>query len=128
MLPPLLIVNPACGARSTARSLPQILARVEQALVMWPSVTQRAAVMPASWPTRGHGKGYPLIVAVGGDGTFSEVANGVLALEDESATVLSQVTGPVDDVPTTAAGGPAPVAGRPALPRPPLPRPARQWD
>jgi diacylglycerol kinase family enzyme len=32
MLPPLLIVNPACGARSTARSLPQILAGVEQAL------------------------------------------------------------------------------------------------
>jgi diacylglycerol kinase (ATP) len=32
-------------------------------------------------------QGYPLIVAVGGDGTFSEVANGVLAAGEDGPTV-----------------------------------------
>jgi len=114
MLPPLLIVNPACGARSTARSLPQILARVEQALgdVAIRYTARRGHARELA--REGAREGYPLIVAVGGDGTFSEVANGVLALEDESATAPSQVTGPAGDSPTLAAGGPAPVAGGPA--------------
>jgi diacylglycerol kinase (ATP) len=82
MLPPLLIVNPACGARSAARTLPRVLTRVEQVLG---DVVIRYTVR------RGHARelacdgareGYPLIVAVGGDGTFSEVANGVLAAQD----------------------------------------------
>lgn len=34
---------------------------------------------------QGASDGYPLIVAVGGDGTFSEVANGVLLAESEAA-------------------------------------------
>ncbi len=86
MLPPLLIVNPACGSRSTTRSLPRILARVEEVL-------GDVAILHTS--RRGHARelaqeaareGYTLIVAVGGDGTLSEVANGVLTFAD-GATV-----------------------------------------
>jgi diacylglycerol kinase (ATP) len=101
MRPPLLIVNPACGARTTARSLPQVLARVEQTLG---DVVIRYTVR------RGHARelahegareGYPLIVAVGGDGTFSEVANGVLAFQDETRAP-SQATEPAaEDAPET---------------------------
>jgi len=76
---PLLIVNPACGARSTARALPQVLTRVEEVL---------GDVVIRYTARRGHARdlaadatrdGHRLIVAVGGDGTFSEIANGVLA-------------------------------------------------
>jgi diacylglycerol kinase (ATP) len=79
MRSPLLIVNPACGARSAARGLPRVLDMVEQVL---------GDVVIRYTAHRGHARelafeaareGYPLIVAVGGDGTFSEVANGVLA-------------------------------------------------
>jgi diacylglycerol kinase (ATP) len=85
MLPPLLIVNPACGARSTARSLPRILARVEEVLgdvaILYTSRRGHARELAEE----GARQGYPLIVAVGGDGTFSEVANGVLTFADLAA-------------------------------------------
>ena len=85
MLPPLLIVNPACGARSSARSLPRILARAQEALgdvvVLYTSRPGHAREL-AEKAAR---EGYPLIVAVGGDGTFSEVANGVLDFADAVA-------------------------------------------
>lgn len=79
MSTPLLIVNPACGARGAARSLPQVLAAVETVL---------GDVVIRYTARRGHARelahqgaleGHDLIVAVGGDGTFSEVVNGVLA-------------------------------------------------
>lgn len=79
MKPPLLIVNPACGARGTARALPQVLAAVEKTL---------GDVVIRHTARRGHARelalqgaleGHPLVVSVGGDGTFSEVVNGVLA-------------------------------------------------
>jgi diacylglycerol kinase (ATP) len=88
MKPPLLIVNPACGARGTARALPQVLAAVEKT---------HGDVVIRYTARRGHARELaregaqeccPLIVSVGGDGTFSEVVNGVLE-----------------------AGGPAPGAG-----------------
>ena len=79
MTPPLLIVNPACGARGRgARALSAVLAGVERTL---------GDVLIRYTARRGHARelaqagtldGHPLIVAVGGDGTFSEIANGVL--------------------------------------------------
>lgn len=85
MLPPLLIVNPACGARGTARNLPRILAEVEEALgdvtILYTSRRGHARELAEE----AAGQGYPLIVAVGGDGTFSEVANGVLRFADRSS-------------------------------------------
>jgi diacylglycerol kinase (ATP) len=76
--PPLLIVNPACGASSAAKGLPEVLAAVESALgdVVIRYTARRGHARELA--TEGAVDGHPLIVAVGGDGTFSEVANGVL--------------------------------------------------
>ena len=82
MRTPLLIVNPACGARCAARGLPRVLERVEQVLgdVVIRYTARRGHARELA--LEGAREGYPLIVAVGGDGTFSEVANGVLANGD----------------------------------------------
>ena len=98
MRPPLLIVNPACGARSTARTLPRILAGVEQVLgdVVIRYTARRGHARELA--LEGAREGFPLIVAVGGDGTFSEVANGVLEPADESA----RSAGPRQRPPATA--------------------------
>lgn len=87
MKPPLLIVNPASGSRRAARDIPRALKRVEEVLG---DVTIRFTAR------RGHARelarqgveeGHSLVVAVGGDGTLSEVANGVLeaAATEETA-------------------------------------------
>jgi len=79
MRTPLLIVNPASGARGGARGLPRVLERVEQVLgdVVIHYTARRGHARDLA--LEGAREGYPLIVAVGGDGTFSEVANGILA-------------------------------------------------
>jgi diacylglycerol kinase (ATP) len=102
MSTPLLIVNPACGARSTARALPQVLAAVEEVLgdVVIRYTARRGHARDLA--LQGASEGYPLIVAVGGDGTFSEVANGVLA----AAETLGEAS---------ADGGPSGIGGGSAL-------------
>lgn len=76
---PLLIVNPRAGARRGDRDRPRLVGAVEAAL-------GPVDVAVTGW--RGHGvdlafraavDGRGLVVAVGGDGTLSEVVNGVLA-------------------------------------------------
>lgn len=79
MKPPLLIVNPACGARS-ARNLPQVLAAVERTLgdvaIRYTARCGHASELARNGALDGH----PLIVAVGGDGTLSEVVTGILGI------------------------------------------------
>jgi len=78
MRTPLLIVNPACGSRRVARSIPRALERVEQVLgdvdIRFTAKTGHARELAR----QGVKEGYPLVVAMGGDGTLSEVVNGVL--------------------------------------------------
>lgn len=78
MNPPLLIVNPACGSRRLARHIPRALQEVERVL---------GDVVIRYTTRRGHARelarqavedGFSLVIAMGGDGTVSEVANGVL--------------------------------------------------
>lgn len=102
MTPPLLIVNPACGARGRTRDLPAVLTAVERTLgdVVIRYTARRGHARELA--LEGAREGYPLIVAVGGDGTFSEVANGVLdAADARSAAVATSGTaaaaGPVED-------------------------------
>ena len=103
MRPPLLIVNPACGTRGRTRDLPAVLTAVERTL---------GDVVIRYTARRGHARelalegvreGYPLIVAVGGDGTFSEVANGVLDAADAAGTASAPVVAA-----SSAAAGVAP--------------------
>jgi diacylglycerol kinase (ATP) len=84
MEPPLFIVNPASGGRRAGEEVADLLARVDH---LFGEVTVRYT------ERRGHAtelayagvhSGHPLIVSVGGDGTFSEVVNGVLQAEDEA--------------------------------------------
>ena len=84
MQPPLFIINPTCGTRKAGAEIAKLLARVGH---LYGEVTVRYT------ERRGHaeelayagaGDGHPLIVAVGGDGTFSEVVNGVLRAGDEA--------------------------------------------
>ena len=86
MAPPLLIVNPACGANDTARSLPRVLAAAENTLgdvaVRETSRRGHARQLALEGTLRGH----PVIVAVGGDGTLSEVVDGVMAAERPATT------------------------------------------
>ena len=78
MKPPLLIVNPACGSRRIARGIPVALERVEEVLgdVVIRFTARRGHARELA--RQGVEEGFSLVVAVGGDGTLSEVANGVL--------------------------------------------------
>ncbi len=87
MSAPLLIVNPASGSDRSARNLSHVLERVQERM---------GDVVMRYTSRRGHAselaadagrEGYNLIVAVGGDGAFSEVANGVLSVECDDIAV-----------------------------------------
>lgn len=103
MKPPLLVVNPVCGSRAAAKALPRILAAVEHTLgdVAIRYTTCRGHALELA--LEGAREGHPLIVAVGGDGTLSEVANGVLMAADARAAGGS--TGAPGDGGETGAGG-----------------------
>lgn len=75
---PLLVVNPRSGGGATGRTFGAMRGTIERAL---------GPVDVAMTSHQGHGidlardgavAGHPLVVAVGGDGTFHEVANGLM--------------------------------------------------
>jgi diacylglycerol kinase (ATP) len=77
--PPLLIVNPACGANDKSRALPRALDYATRAFgeLSVRQTTGRGDARRLAW--EGALEDRTLIVAVGGDGTFSEVVDGVMA-------------------------------------------------
>ncbi len=83
MQPPLFIINPACGTRKARGEIALLLARVDhlygEVTVVYTERRGHAEELAHTGAAAGH----PLIVAVGGDGTFAEVANGVLRAGDE---------------------------------------------
>jgi diacylglycerol kinase (ATP) len=90
MQPPLFIINPASGTRNAGQEIENLLTRVDhlygQVTVRYTECRGHACDLAFTGANDGH----PLIVAVGGDGTFSEVVNGVLRAGDEAA----RATGP----------------------------------
>ncbi len=84
MQPPLFIINPACGTRKAGDEIARLLARVDhlygEVAVVYTERSGHAEELAYAGVAAGH----PLIVAVGGDGTFGEVANGVLRAGDEA--------------------------------------------
>lgn len=85
MQSPLFIINPASGSHRAGGEISRLLARAEHLY---------GRVSAQQTERRGHAEelalagaktGHPLIVAVGGDGTFSEVANGVLRAQAAGA-------------------------------------------
>jgi diacylglycerol kinase (ATP) len=92
MQPPLFIINPACGTRSAGQEIAGLLTRVDH---LYGHVTVQYT------ERRGHASelafvgvndGHPLIVAVGGDGTFSEVVNGILRAGDQAGAEAGPAT------------------------------------
>jgi len=91
-----LIVNPVAGAGQTARKLPLILRllrsiglRFEHNLTEAPGHARELARLAA-------GRGYELVVSVGGDGTVNEVVNGLYeagGIPHVSLGVISTGTG-----------------------------------
>lgn len=86
MKPPLLIVNPACRAHGGRRALSEVLVAVEQRLggALIKHTTQRGHARDLA--RDGVRDGHPLIIGVGGDGTLSEIVNGVLTAAAGEAT------------------------------------------
>jgi diacylglycerol kinase (ATP) len=108
---PLFIVNPACGTRSATDEIARLLARVDhlygEVTVMYTERRGHAEQLAHDGAAAGH----PLVVAVGGDGTFSEVVNGVLRAADEAATwaqgsgAQTAVAGPTVGLVSIGTGG-----------------------
>ncbi len=84
MQAPLFIINPACGTRKAGDEIARLLARVDHLYGEVEVAYTQHAGHAEELARAGTAAGHPLIVAVGGDGTFSEVANGVLRAEDEA--------------------------------------------
>jgi diacylglycerol kinase (ATP) len=106
MQPPLFIINPACGTRKARQEIGALLARVDhlfgEVAVRYTEHRGHAAELARDGAAAGH----PLIVAVGGDGTFSEVVNGVLNAGDGVAAATAE---------GAAAGGGTPTDVLPAV-------------
>ncbi len=91
---PLLVVNPKSGAGATGRTFGSTKDTVERVL---------GKVDVAMTERSGHGiqlaregalAGHPLVIAVGGDGTFHEVVNGLMqAKRDTRVAMIAQGTG-----------------------------------
>lgn len=75
---PLLIVNPKSGGGKTERAWPELARVVESRLGEHSVIFTERAGHGIELAREGAKKGHSLIVAVGGDGTFSEVVSGVL--------------------------------------------------
>ena len=78
MSAPLLIVNPASAGGATGRMFAAMRTTVEARLGAVDVEMTRSAGHAAELAEKGANEGRSLIVAVGGDGTFSETVNGVL--------------------------------------------------
>jgi YegS/Rv2252/BmrU family lipid kinase len=89
----LLIVNPRSANGSTGRRWPKLERQLREALPPFDAVLTRAAGDAARLAADGANR-YGTVVAVGGDGTSSEVANGILAAGAEAALgVIPRGTG-----------------------------------
>lgn len=118
MQSPLFIINPASGTRTAGDEISRLLTRVDH---LYGEVAVRYT------ERRGHAEelahaaavaGRPLVVAVGGDGTFSEVVNGVLRAADEGAAAAGAAfAGGAAARPASGAAAPAgeAAAGGPAV-------------
>ena len=113
MEPPLLIVNPACGARR-ARTLPEVLEAVETSLgdvvIRYTSRRGHASELAE----QGVRVGYRLIVAVGGDGTLSEVVDGVLRASETGGAPAGDAAGAAGAATPPGPGGTDAPAAAPA--------------
>ena len=91
-----VIVNPVAGARSTIRKWPRISRLLSHVGLSFDYQYTEGVGHAIELAREATGSGYNYIVAVGGDGTVNEVANGILhypAARDMTLGVISTGTG-----------------------------------
>ena len=91
---PLLVANPKSGGGRTAHVMNDLRAATERRLGAVDVVLTERRGHAADLAEAGAREGRELIIAVGGDGTFSDVANGVLRAKTETRVgLIGQGTG-----------------------------------
>ena len=91
-----LIVNPAAGAGRTAKRWPQIKEFLKKIGVKFEHDLTKAPGHAIELAKTAVGKGYKLIVSVGGDGTINEIVNGIYDtgnLKDVTLGIIGTGTG-----------------------------------
>jgi diacylglycerol kinase (ATP) len=83
-----VIVNPAAGAHSTYRKWPEICRLLQSCGLSFDYDFTDGKGHAIEIARNAAGNGYRFLVAVGGDGTIHEVANGILETENGSETTL----------------------------------------
>jgi len=86
-----VIVNPVAGANSTHRKWPRISQRLRHVGLSFDYEYTEGIGHAIELAKVAAGNGYRYLVAVGGDGTMNEVANGIMGSADSSDTVLGVV-------------------------------------
>jgi len=91
---PLLVVNPKSGGGATGRTFGPTRDTVERVLGKVDVAMTEHAGHGIELAREGALAGHPLVIAVGGDGTFHEVVNGLMqANRDTRIAVIAQGTG-----------------------------------
>ncbi len=90
-----VIVNPVAGACSTYRKWPRIRALLQHIGLIFECQYTEGVGHAIELARQATEEGYPYLVAVGGDGTVNEVANGILSVDGRltSLGVISTGTG-----------------------------------
>ena len=86
-----VIVNPAAGAYSTHRKWPGISRLLQHVGLSFDFEYTEGVGHAIELARTAAAKGYQCVVAVGGDGTVNEVANGILNSRDSDSTILGIV-------------------------------------
>jgi diacylglycerol kinase (ATP) len=87
-----VIVNPAAGNGSTAREWPRIYRHLITAGLSFDFEFTRGTRQALEIARRAADAGYSCLVAVGGDGTVNEVANGILCSTRPASSILGLVS------------------------------------
>jgi diacylglycerol kinase (ATP) len=83
-----VVVNPAAGGWRTRRIWPELRAHLGQLGVQLDAAETTRVGAGAELAARAVRDGWPLVVAVGGDGTANEVVNGVMAASETAQAMV----------------------------------------
>ena len=88
----MVIVNPVAGAGSTRRKWSRINTRLKHLGLSFDHKYTEGIGHATELGLAAVGQGYQYIVAIGGDGTVNEVANGILHSRDSGEVALGVVS------------------------------------
>ena len=87
-----VIVNPQAGSRSVGRQWPQINRQLQKAGLSFDYEFTQSSGHALDIADRAIRSGYNYLIAVGGDGTVNEVANGILRSENPLSIIFGTVS------------------------------------